>query len=202
MTYRATFLQSLKEIRFEPNELAYLALTSKPELQVRDRLAYRLYRRGLIVAREWRRIDLVILEENQPRAVLECKATSGRAARRAVRSVARPWYEREISGDMDKARKLASGAEIFTLLIITFVLDPIPPELRGLVKYPDRHTAAADRNAARTRVATFLNQLGPAESWVLENGEAFGMRVTVEGWLCGPVNHSKGKPPRKTAYGS
>ncbi len=37
MTYRATFLQALKEIRFEPNDPAYLALTSKLELQVRDK---------------------------------------------------------------------------------------------------------------------------------------------------------------------
>src|SRR5438105_184489 len=61
---------------FDPGELAYLALTSKVEHAVRDRLAWALSKRGHCVAREWRRTDLAVLDEaGDPRAALEAKAT-------------------------------------------------------------------------------------------------------------------------------
>lgn len=45
---------------FDPGELAYLALTSKSEHIIRDRLAWTLSTRGHRVARDWRaRGDLV-----------------------------------------------------------------------------------------------------------------------------------------------
>ena len=53
---------------FQTNELAFLALTGKAELAVRDRLAWALYTAlsvapaDLLVAREWRRSDLVVLK--------------------------------------------------------------------------------------------------------------------------------------------
>ncbi|WP_431993677.1 hypothetical protein [Streptomyces albogriseolus] len=67
---------------YAPGELAYLALTSKPELTVRDRLAWTLQTRlaGAVVAREWRNtagwIDLAVLDMagHSPQALLELKA--------------------------------------------------------------------------------------------------------------------------------
>ena len=49
---------------FEEDQLAFLTLTSKPELQIRDALAWRLHRAfpDLIVSREWRRTDLAVLD--------------------------------------------------------------------------------------------------------------------------------------------
>ena len=56
-------------------ELAYLALTSKPEFAIRDRLAFELHKQlfpEYIVAREWKRIDMAILRnEDQPEPVAE-----------------------------------------------------------------------------------------------------------------------------------
>ena len=52
-------LRSLNNAKtgFRPNEIAYLALTSKPELAVRDRLAFHLYQKlkqdGSLVSREY-----------------------------------------------------------------------------------------------------------------------------------------------------
>lgn len=61
---------------FRPGELAYLALTSKPEGAIRDRLAWALYSSGHCAAREWReRCDLAVLNEaGDPLAVVEFKA--------------------------------------------------------------------------------------------------------------------------------
>ena len=49
---------------FEEDQLAFLTLTSKPELQIRDALAWHLHRAlpDLIVSREWRRTDLAVLD--------------------------------------------------------------------------------------------------------------------------------------------
>ena len=62
---------------FEPGELSYLALTSKPEHVIRDRLAWALSKLGSRVAREWSsRIDLAVLDdEGNPLSALEAKAT-------------------------------------------------------------------------------------------------------------------------------
>lgn len=50
---------------FDPGELPYLALTSKAEHVVRDRLAWALSTGGYRVAREWRaRGDLAVLDDD------------------------------------------------------------------------------------------------------------------------------------------
>lgn len=60
------------------DELAFLALTSKIELPIRDRLAYTLFRRlpELLVTREWRPVDLAVLSPDgkTPVLLLEAKA--------------------------------------------------------------------------------------------------------------------------------
>ena len=186
MNYRETFVKALAEIQFEPNELAYLALTSKPELQLRDRLGYRLFRRGLIAAREWRRGDLVILEEGKPVAILESKA----AYTFDMLRTAMGGHETAIREDMSKARNLAPSAEIFSLVILTHVLNPVPSKLRGLVKYSQSIAIIADQETARANLDACLAKLGPTQRREFGDGEAFGVRVAVEGWLCGPVTGS------------
>ena len=51
---------------FEAGELAFLAATSKPELPIRDRVAWQLSRSlgaDYVVSREWRRADIAVLKE-------------------------------------------------------------------------------------------------------------------------------------------
>ena len=51
---------------FAAGELAYLALTSKVELPIRDRLAWCLHTSlpNRVVAREWKRCDLAVLDDD------------------------------------------------------------------------------------------------------------------------------------------
>jgi hypothetical protein len=75
---------SMKEI--PTNELAYLALTSKIEIPIRNKWAYLLHKKlgeDFVVSREWRRADLAILESVPvskktkilvPRCLIELKA--------------------------------------------------------------------------------------------------------------------------------
>jgi hypothetical protein len=62
---------------YSQNELAMLALTSKIEHSIRDRVAFALWAKTdheKIYAREWKRIDLAELENANPTALLEFKA--------------------------------------------------------------------------------------------------------------------------------
>jgi hypothetical protein len=62
---------------FAQNELAYLALTSKAELPVRDRVAWNLQMtlgKPFVVSREWRRADIAVLLGDVPLVQVEAKA--------------------------------------------------------------------------------------------------------------------------------
>ncbi|MBW4862695.1 MAG: hypothetical protein KZY55_08130 [Paeniclostridium sp.] len=77
-------LRVIQESRdlFGENELAYLSLTSKNELVIRDRIAYKLHLdlKDSIVAREYSvkgmnsRIDLAILENDDIKDIIELKS--------------------------------------------------------------------------------------------------------------------------------
>ena len=96
---------------FGAGELAFLALTSKIELPVRDRLAWSLYKElwpGSVVAREWRRIDLAILPEghaDEPDALIQAKAlyTFDLATSLSLRN-----YEVAVRADIGKASAVSS----------------------------------------------------------------------------------------------
>ena len=61
--------------KHEPNDLAYLGLTGKIELLIRDSLAIQLKKDfpSLTIAREWKRHDLAILKDSKVLALIEGK---------------------------------------------------------------------------------------------------------------------------------
>src|SRR5215469_10592611 len=107
---------------FHPNELAYLAATSKVEGPVRDRIAYQLHAQlesGFLVHREWRDpkrngwIDIAVTDNsNQPKCLLELKAHSG--------PTFQPGYSELIRKDL---RKLYKAAEDDTELFLIFLFN-------------------------------------------------------------------------------
>lgn len=74
-----TSISELENELYE-HELAYLAMTSKVELPLRDKLAYILHKNvaaNFFVAREWDRIDVAILDSHYtPHCLIEFKATN------------------------------------------------------------------------------------------------------------------------------
>ena len=196
--------RGLRAIRFEPGELAYLALTSKPELQVRDRLAWELTKAGVRVAREWRRCDLALLSGNgTPLALVEMKAThtgdmkwglagpDGRRAAFALAHGASTYLEGLIRADAAKAQALAPTAEVFVLAVVTHLADPVLPALDIWVKYGRQLRAVADRDESEGILGGYLKRLGPVARVPLEHGEALELVVAVEAWLCGPIRKPK-----------
>ncbi len=163
-------VRALKEVSFEPDELAYLTLTSKPELPLRDRLAWALTKAGHRVAREWKRTDLAIMNgKGEPLALVELKAahtcdvswggltgTESDRASFAVRHRATTYLEAVLRADAAKMAVAAPGAEAFVLVAVTHLADPVPRGLDALVKYGRRLRIVADKRAAE-RMLTIAN---------------------------------------------
>ncbi len=192
---------------FHGGNLAYLALTGKIELQVRDQVALML--RTVIppenlVAREWTRrkksrCDLAIVHGGNPNCIVEFKAMysfdpliEGKTAMRLPRTLLTDCLERERDY---RARTLG-------VLLVTHPLGRIPEEYgHGVTKYRD------DINLAFSRYGPAGNILSGCESkvehlfrkrdftsrhGVLQAGNCFGTQVEIHYWLV-----ETRKPPTK-----
>ncbi len=183
---------ALNDLRFEEDELAYLALTSKIERPLRDRLAVRLHQKGspkLIVAREWRKVDLAILDTNAtPLALVECKACY------TFDAVIQPKiYTDLMLADERKARNAAAGspADVFSLLLATHLHGIVPKAYVGIVKYTSyinkvsrtHGTNAQLRDAARASIGAALGSRELVGSGKIAGGTAFGASVDLLFWL-------------------
>jgi len=201
-TLRRDLLAALGNVAdaFEPNELAYLALTSNPEFQIRDKLAWQLTKAGHRVAREYKRCDLAMLDGNEPAAIVELKAPHtgdvrwGRSGERAA--IARKHgvdnqLEGVIREDVEKAKKLAPAAETYVLVVLTHVADPVSRELHALVKYVGQRRRVADKREGERTISGSLTRLGETSRVPLGSGTAFDLRCCVDAWLCGPAELPK-----------
>lgn len=197
----AEFLaKSLEEAAstFDDGELAYTALTSKVELPLRDRLAWRLHTTlpDLTIAREWRRTDLAVLhKESRPVALLEAKALYTFDIATVERANVKKYTTR-VKNDLLKSLTLLAGqpAAVYALVLATHPLDP-PPVLDGVIKYRSAMQAALNRspadeilNGAQTVMKQSLEPLGPTLHGFLDAGKAFDTRVVISYWIMGPVD--------------
>lgn len=177
-----------------PDRLAFLTLTSKPELQIRDALAWQLHQEHVgIVAREWRRTDLAILDtQGKPLVLLEAKVM---ATFDAVSESVRERFLGYLSSDHSKASRLANtGTRIYLLLIVTHTADPIPEPLMRVVKYSSRINSSLQRHdpddLLRDGIAVIGQELERFGTDVvtipLGTGEAFGITCQLTAFLIGP----------------
>ena len=184
---------------FAEDELAYLALTSKLENPLRDRMAWALQSTlaGRLVAREWHRCDLAVLEaDGTPAALVEAKAMYSFDG---VSSEKMGAYRGWMVSDIAKADRLASGsaAEVYALLFVTHVEGRLNPDVPdGVVKYRRAIERATDPRllaSARTAIGRCVAELGIARHGKLGTGTALGVGVAVEYWLIGPVEREFGR---------
>lgn len=182
---------------FESDELAFLALTSKAELPVRDRLAFALHRRlrGLLVAREWKRVDLAVLAEDgkTPEMLLEAKAlyTFDLIGDDA-------WadrYPQRVRDDVAALRSrpdLSEQTQLFALILATHPLHVSGPKLREIAKYSNGVAKAlaalgsADavmKQADKAIKATLPPETDLVAAGRLLGGTAYGIEVEVPYWL-------------------
>lgn len=126
---------------FQPNELAYYALTSKIERPILDRLSFERYRgltpKGMIVAREHdignrSRADIAVLQDRRVMLAIEGKAMVSADCIREHGM--RHEYSDAMQRDLHRYTGVAAGAaEVYCLLIAVHPLRS-PPGDRA-IKY-------------------------------------------------------------------
>lgn len=170
----------------DPSELAYLALTAKLELVIRDKLAYRLQKdealKSLVVRREWKKVDLAILSLNPDREgvatfglQLKAKSSSYKIVREANK------LQLDASNDLVKCKEKVE--EACTLLIAPhFDTDP------GILfdKYGWKHVTENEVNEAVVGAFGGWYVVGSNNGEKIEAGLAFKTHVSVLYWLCKP----------------
>jgi hypothetical protein len=186
---------------FAQDELAYLALTSKIERPLQDRLAWCLHTRlpGLVVSREWKATDIAVLsaDAESPLMMLEAKAMYSFDVAWKCRAGALA-YPRMMQQDIVKARALDrhGTADVYALGLVTHPHGR-PRNLPGVIKYLDRINRALDAaspedlqlmSAATMQQA--LSPFGQVRSGDLPGRNAFGVEVTIGYWLVGPARQA------------
>jgi hypothetical protein len=177
---------------FHPNELAYLAATCKIEFPIRDKLAFYLHKElagsGLIVAREWDRIDLaIVVPDGRPAAILEAKAMY---SFNALRNPA--GFTSATTRDEKKAREMADPeTAVYSLLLATHLDRPVPQPFLKLVKYSYDVNAALKKHQTADQVRVRAIEVMGSElahrnvvsSGEIHGGTAFGIAISVLYWL-------------------
>lgn len=181
---------------FRENELAYLALTSKAEMPIRDKLAYLLHKsfedKDISVCREWNnpnrpeklRTDLAIIQNEQPLALIELKAMYSFDV---INDKTFARFKRMLQEDISKNIVCASDKEhCYVLLLVTHpILNcSISDDLKSVIKYQASMNRAFSNRLyksgdLRTETINKLTTAFGEEPKVLRGGSAFGIEVEV-----------------------
>ena len=191
-------IKSLEQVvnEFGKDELAFLALTTKIELPVRDRWAYVLYKKlkkqGLVVSREWKRVDLAVLRETTPQALVQLKAMYTFDAINE-----RGYYKKGIGylfEDIKKASKLVGKSRnIYGVLLVTHPMQVIPLKFTRIIKYRPGVNGALKQlgnqkqvaNVSVDRIEKFLilERHTIVKKGTMFGGSAFGIKTNVLYWI-------------------
>ena len=179
---------------FRPNELAYLALTTKIENPIRDRWAFMLHQNAnasrLTVAREWRRTDIAVLEGEVPKALIELKAMYTFDAALDQDNIG--GFCDAMEKDQEKARSLSpSESDIYTVLLATHPHSAVPKVHERVVKYRQGINSALKRYGGSDAVASAavqavnrrLAKKNIIASGSFDGGRAFEINTQVFYWL-------------------
>lgn len=185
-------LGSLQE-EFQANELAFLALTTKIELPLRDRWAFRLFRElsdTHVVAREWKRTDVAILKGGIPTALIELKAMYTFDAALDQSGIA--GFCDAMERDAEKAHALANAStSVFTVLLATHPKQAIAPQFERIVKYRQGINQALNKYGSEEEVALLavnavnvrLKKKNVIAHGALPCGEIYKIPTEVFYWL-------------------
>ena len=191
-----SMVDAIKEIPV--NDLAYLFATGKSELEFRNQVALKWHRERSedeVVIREWKRHDLVVLNNNRPSLIMEGKhwihydAVSPTKLAKGPKSL-----KKEMEKDIAKIRKTqkrnpqAIGL-ISALLFTIDVSQKSDVELSHLhIKYGDYHAQGIKKcgNAeelagrGRSHLRELMQEYGSLKRRPIEVGKYFGMPVEAD----------------------
>jgi hypothetical protein len=143
MNLKTEIIKIVSEIQdeFAKDELAYLAVTSKIENPLRDKIAFALHKslnQDYLICREWQRVkgnrtDLAIIEgkENEPKLLIEFKA-------RSVPGYSSTYTDHLLS-DLKKMAKVADDSTaLYCIFFNTCIEKRIDSKFIKAVKYLNR----------------------------------------------------------------
>jgi len=175
-------------------------LTAGCERQVCDRLAWSLVHHGQRALREWRLVDIAVLDGTwTPRVLLEAKACDtvdveweGGPKRRAERDQwgAQTYLEALLWQDAAKMAERAPNAARYTLVVVVHVHNPsaIPSPLLGKYGRGRLRGVEAQRDDREATIRTYLGRLGgEVTRHALGVGEHLAVRIEVGAYLAGPL---------------
>ena len=197
---------------FSKNELAYLALTTKIELPIRDKWAFKLYEtlnpENIVVSREWRRTDLAIIEDNSPKVLIELKAMytfdaffkqediSGYAEKlfcdiKKSKDLCMKVYEEEVQKTKEKGIEVEKrDTQIYSVLLATHPKGIIDKKMARVIKYSSainrslkEHSEKQVKDIANKAVLRNLGNHEIITYGELDAGEAFGVKTSVLYWI-------------------
>jgi hypothetical protein len=205
MSFHSSIVHILTNVHqcFQPNELAYLAVTSKVENPLRDQIAFALHARfndQYLVHREWKdpnnkKADIAITDtDNKVQCLIECKAHSA------------PTYEKGYSQlALRDLQKMYNSSDESTELYFLFFLNhvhsaqPILDRFQYAIKYWKLLNNALqkfDFTADMTEHiaghwSQHMKDIGlnaqKSRSFRIKGGAYYNMKVYVHAHLYGPV---------------
>lgn len=184
----------------DPNNLAYLAVTGKIELPIRDALAAWMTNKfpELTAAREYRRRDLVILQDGTPLVVIEGKlwiSFEANFPNKLHHPSSKDGLIAASVSDIAKMRGLhhATGCEMFTSTAL-FAADIRTINRKHLpaIKYPNWHTRGlanssileTEHNLGVQLYREAMSGFGPCATVRLFEGRVFDMTVIADVVVC------------------
>lgn len=201
MDINQIFLTSIRDVSsgFQPNELAYLSLTSKPEGQLRDAIAFQMYNQcwlkdnSIAVDREWKRTDLAVMHNNLPVILAEFKC-----AYTFDFTDNRPQIEHY--GDaviQDLAKSIPYAKDSTSVFGVLFAVHPLrQPRINyyfdikysgGINRSFSIHNAEFIFNSSNESMKNFFSKWNiETKLEVINCGEAFGVPVQILAWILGP----------------
>ena len=193
--YIADTMKSLGK-EFSQDELAYLALTSKVESPIRDRLAYSLHRHfeedeNIRISREWTesgkitRVDIAILEKGKPQLFLEIKSMYSFDM---FKPISNKQYPNSVQDDLNKMKAYNSDYSLdkIAMILIASPTNSRPNRLDGIVPYNLWKYGIIEENDLKSAVKKNFDQFNIFASGRIVGGCAFGIGVNVHYWLFGP----------------
>lgn len=174
---------------FRKDELAYLSLTSKSELHLRDHLAFDLHNKlaDRLVCREWRDHGIAILPQRSEvaDAIIEVKlfyTFDGVVPNKLYR------MKVALGKDIDKMKGNGPNAERLALLFLVHPQALIPEALHEAVAYAERVNQDYRKNAyggpgkvlktAKDNLEIFWEEVGAP--WVTRGNYAAGVYQAIE----------------------
>ena len=188
-------IEDIKDL-FGKDELAYLSLTSKNELVIRDRIAYKLHieLKNSIVAREYSvkginsRMDLVILENYSIRDIIELKSMYTFDAVDGLDK-----FIDSVNRDFDKNSSLKNNnTSQFAIIIATHPKEIPSEKYKDFIKYYNsikrymkkvsNDEVLIDKMDDKIR-SNFTNDKYEVRSIIVNAGNAFEVDVDICFWI-------------------